>query len=163
MLLVWASKLTGKDNEMNLRHKCFLVFFTIIVLAFVLLCNLNRILLHQMMNKLENVVMADFYIIDKASVYGKLNGNGNGIQFFGAVLVEGESEESISTIVADLSGQYEEVGYAKQHNSEIKVKYLEHRTLQFSFSSFLENKQYYIIYFFNSQNPYSWPFDLAGH
>lgn len=148
---------------MNRRYRLFLVFFLIITLALVFLGNLNRILLYQMMHTLESTVTTEFRIIDKASIYGKLNGNGNGIQFFGAVLIEGESEESISTIVKELSDQYEEVSYTKQHNSEIKVKHLEHRTLQFSFSSFSENKQYFIIYFFNSQNPYSWPFDLAGH
>ena len=138
------------------------VICMVIVLVLVFLGNINNILLYQMVNKLESTVSKQTQILDKAYVYGKLNGNGNGVQYFGAVLVADTLEEEITRIVEDLSDQYEEVGYKKQNGNQIQLKCLEHRTLCFSDSSVSDNKQYYIVYFFNSQHPLSWRLDLAG-
>lgn len=134
-----------------------------VVMAVVLLLNWNNILLFQMMQKLENCVRQDVQVLDTASVYGKLEGNGNGIQFYGAILVEAETEEKVAALVAELSDRYEEVGYAKQTDNAIQNKHLEHRTLAFSYPSFSENKNYFMIWFFNSQHDFAWALDLLGH
>ena len=140
-----------------------LLCLAIVIALFVILFNWNNILLFQMMQKLENSVRQDVQVLDTASVYGKLEGNGNGIQFYGAILVEAETEEKVAALVAELSDRYEEVGYAKQTDNAIQNKHLEHRTLAFSYPSFSENKNYFMIWFFNSQHDFAWALDLLGH
>ena len=81
----------------------------------------------------------------------------------GTVLIADVPEEEIRQIVDELSGKYEVADYAKQEGNEIHLKYLEHRQPRFSQPSFAEDKEYYIIYFFESQHPLAWSLDLAGH
>lgn len=96
------------------------------------------------------------------STYGKLSGNGNGIQFFGAALVSAESEEQVRQLVAELDEDFEVVGYTRQKNRVISSKFLEHQTLYFSTLD-VSNGECYQIYFFVSDSPYSNPFDVRGH
>lgn len=96
------------------------------------------------------------------STYGKLVGNGNGIQFFGAALVSAESEEQVRQLVAELDEDFEVVGYREQTNRVISSKYLEHQTLYFTELD-VSNGECYQIYFFVSDSPYNNPFDVRGH
>ena len=142
---------------------CIIVILIVTAMVFSSCGVYNGALLNQMMWKLESAVSAKTQILDRASVHGKLNGNGNGVQFFGAVLVEGIAEEEIRQIIEQLSDEYEEVNYAQQSGNEIQLRHLEHRKPRFSYSSFAENKQYYMIYFIESEHPYANPMDLSGH
>ncbi len=101
-------------------------------------------------------------IIEEKSVYGKLNGNGNGIQYFGIVLLHKDSVENIDSLISELDAQFEFVGYSAQKDSEISSKYLEHRKLKFD-TVVAEETEYISIYFFNSWHPDSDLLDIAGH
>jgi len=102
-------------------------------------------------------------VLDSECVYGKLNGNGNGIVFFGAVLVSSESSADVDRVVEKLSSEYELVGSAPQFGTEVTLNSLEHRTVQFEYNYFSENKDYYIIFFFESDPGVVNPFDILGH
>ncbi len=92
--------------------------------------------------------------IESQSATGKLNGNGNGKQFFCAVLVYAESEETVKTLANELDQEFESVGYSLQNNKTIdnaNNKYLEHASV--SFEKFPQNSETcYVIYLFDTQS-----------
>lgn len=100
-------------------------------------------------------------IIESKSTYGKLNGNGNGINYFGAVLVKADSEDTLEKIVTELSSNYDIVEYNRQPSSQIDSYLLEHKSLSFD-KSLSPNEEYYCIYYYNSSDE-SNSFDIAGH
>lgn len=105
---------------------------------------------------------ADADIIETKSVYGKLNGNGNGIQYFGSVLIRKDSIEDVVSLVEKLDLQFEIVEYCVQDECNISSKYLEHKTLKYD-TPIDANSEYISIIFFNSKHPDSDFLDLAGH
>lgn len=105
---------------------------------------------------------ADADIIETKSVYGKLNGNGNGIQYFGAVLIRKDSIKDVVSLVEKLDLQFEIVEYCVQDECDISSKYLEHKTLKYD-SPIDADSEYISIIFFNSNHPDSCFLDIAGH
>ena len=99
-------------------------------------------------------------IIESKSVHGKLNGNGNGINYFGAVLVKANSEDEVSALMALLDAEYGTVGYKVQSGSEIESELLEHSRLRYD--SDPSGAPYYTIYYFNYSNEHSYPLDIRG-
>lgn len=104
------------------------------------------------------ILQSDIRIIETQGVYGKLNGNGNDIQFFVAVLVEAEEAE-IAALVAQIEDQYDIVGYQPQTTTQLDVPYLEHQQLRYETNMMQEN--YYTLYLFSTKG--SNPLDLLGH
>lgn len=98
------------------------------------------------------------------SAAGKLSGNGNGMQFFGAILIETElSQEELYTHY----GPYRKSDYdcivEPQTNAELTM--IEH-----GYSRHFQNwrepeppKQAYIVYTWGSGNAFFSAFDLRGH
>ena len=123
----------------------------------------NDLLLHSMVSKLDNALgrSAQVESIEVSSICGKLNGNGNGVQYFGAALVKTDSEEAVRTIVRELKEEYEVVDYCVQAEQNICVNYLEHKSLSFQYASF-QDGTYYCIYFYNSHHDLSNALDLRG-
>lgn len=105
---------------------------------------------------------ADADIIETKSVYGKLNGNGNGIQYFGSVLIRKDSIKDVVSLVEKLDLQFEIVEYCVQDECDISSKYLEHKTLKYD-SPIDADSEYISIIFFNSKHPNSDFLDEAGH
>jgi len=101
-------------------------------------------------------------ILETKSAHGKLNGNGNGTQYFGAVLAEKNSINNLDGLIAELSYKFEIVEWCEQTSKQIDSKYLEHFNLEYDIN--IPNECDYItIYFFNSSHPDSSVFDLSGH
>lgn len=105
---------------------------------------------------------ADADIIEAKSAYGKLNGNGNGVQYFGSVLIRKDSVKDIDSLVEELDGQFEIVEYCAQEGADISSKYLEHQALRYD-SPIDADSEYISIIFFNSSHSDSDLFDIAGH
>lgn len=103
---------------------------------------------------------ADADIIETKSVYGKLNGNG--IQYFGSVLIQEDSIKDVASLVEKLDLQFEIVEYCVQDECDISSKYLEHTTLKYD-SPIDADSGYISIIFFNSKHPDSDFLDVAGH
>ena len=103
--------------------------------------------------QLESSSPADTVIIESVSKAGKLTGNGNGMQYFGAVLIK-------SDLTADeLSDFYSDAIVKKQTSQKIEV--IEHVSL--SFETVIDGDNYYIVYKFGDN---SLPFanlDIRGH
>ena len=103
----------------------------------------------------------DIQIVETASVYGNLFGNGNKINYFGAVLVEKESLEDIDALIAVLDEEFEFVGYCDQKTQKVEYKYLERSNP--SYETDLSGGDYVSIMFFNSSHENTNMFDIAGH
>ena len=131
---------------------------------FSVLGNRNQRNLNALMKEFKATISeyASSDIIEEQSVYGKLNGNGNGIQYFGAVLVRKEAIEDIDALMAELDETFEIVEYAEQNESTIVSRHLQHRTLTYDTPITSENT-YVSICFYNSKHSKSSLWDLAGH
>ena len=101
-------------------------------------------------------------IVETKSVYGKLNGNGNGIQYFGVVLVRNGSIDDIDSLISALDERFEVVEYWAQEDSNITSKYLEHKTLKYD-TSISPDDELISICFYNSSHPDSDLLDIEGH
>lgn len=97
-------------------------------------------------------------IIETVSEYGKLNGNGNGINFFGAVLVKVEDPVVLDTLVS-LNKDFDVMDYYKQEKREIDLDYAEHAHLSFENLS----PDYYVVWFYQSSHPHANLLDIKGH
>lgn len=125
----------------------------------------NKYLLEDMTERLTTAIeeAQSVELIEVQSVYGKLNGNGNGIQYYGTVLVKTSSEDNVKEIVESLSDQYEELNYCIQESSAVQSKYLEHVTVEYEYSLMESEEEYYSIYFYVSHHENSNLLDIDGH
>lgn len=129
-----------------------------------LIDNSNRNHLSTMVDILSDTVKDEMHDepIEIQSVYGKLNGNGNGIQYFGAVLIEKASIENPDLLIAKLDSRFEIVGIIDQKDSKITSKYLQNKSLNYEFE-FDPGKDYISVFFYNSSYPMSNDQDVLGH
>ena len=103
--------------------------------------------------QLESSSPADTVIIESVSKAGKLVGNGNGMQYFGAVLIKSDLTPD------ELSDFYSDAIVKKQTSQKIEA--VEHG--QMSFETVIDGDNYYIVYKFGDS---SLPFanlDIRGH
>lgn len=104
---------------------------------------------------------SDIQIVEIASVYGNLCGNGNKINYFGAVLVEKDSIKDIDALIASLDNDFEFVAYCDQKTQKVEYKYLERSNP--SYETDVSGGDYVSIMFFNSRHEKSNMFDILGH
>ena len=99
-------------------------------------------------------------LIEAISQTGKLTGNGNGMQYFGAILIKSElSLEELETYYSDYRSNEWEYLVEIQEGQSIKV--IEHEALQFSEE--IEDSGYYIVYSWGSGNSLLKELDIRGH
>ena len=149
---------------MNKRKAVLMVVAAVSVLALCGMFFLNDLILLGMVNGLKSAVKKNpqVQLVETQSVCGKINGNGNGIQYFGAVLIKSDDETAVKALLEELKGEYDEVGYCVQAGQNIRSSYLEHQTLSYDHDSF-QDATYYSIYFYNSHCNLSNPLDLRGY
>ena len=125
-----------------------------------LLANWNYILLRGLVSDFKSELRAakGIEIVETVSDYGKLNGNGNGINYFGAVLVKAENPDVLDTLVS-LNKDFDVMDYYKQEKREIDLNYAEHAHLSFENLS----TDYYVVWFYQGEHPMSNPLDIKGH
>jgi len=101
-------------------------------------------------------------IIDSKSACGKISGNGNGMEFYGAVLVKAECEEDVEELVSSIDDDYNKVGYYIQADKQIDASPIDgHIFLEYeSFPN--DGKTYYTVYYFTSHK-LSTEFDIRAH
>ena len=99
-------------------------------------------------------------LIEAISQTGKLTGNGNGMQYFGAILIKSElSLEELETYYSDYRSNEWEYLVEIQEGQSIEV--IEHKALQFSEE--IEDGGYYIVYSWGSGNSLLKELDMRGH
>ena len=98
-------------------------------------------------------------LIEAISQTGKLTGNGNGMQYFGAILIKSElSLEELDDYYSDYrSSEWE---YLVEVQEEQSVEMIEHGGLQFSEE--IKDNSYYIVYSWGSGNSLLRELDIRG-
>ena len=99
--------------------------------------------------------------LEVKGVYGKLNGNGNGIAFFGAALVNQDTVSDTDALLAALDADFEIVGTLEQDGRKVDSKYLQHKSLYFN--THIQGGGPVITIYFYTTHPDSNPNDPAGH
>lgn len=99
-------------------------------------------------------------LIESLSQAGKLTGNGNGMQYFGAILIR--SELSLEELEAYYSGYRSNEWECLVETQEGQfIGMIEHRVLQFSEE--INDSGYYIVYSWGSGNSLLEELDIRGH
>ena len=99
-------------------------------------------------------------LMESLSQAGKLTGTGNGMQYFGAILIKSElSLEELETYYSDYRSNEWECLVETQEGQSIEV--IEHKALQFSEE--IEDGGYYIVYSWGSGNSLLKELDIRGH
>ena len=99
-------------------------------------------------------------LIESLSQAGKLTGNGNGMQYFGAILIRSElSLEELETYYSDYRSNEWEYLVEIQKGQSIEV--IDHGGLQFSEE--IKGSGYYIIYSWGSGDSLLKELDMRGH
>ena len=102
----------------------------------------------------------DTRLVETAYAAGKLTGNGNGMQYFGAVLLQsGLSLAELEAHYADCAQHDWECCVEPQADSAIRA--VEHGSLRLDTS--VSGEGYYIVYSWGSGLPFFQEFDLRGH
>ena len=98
--------------------------------------------------------------IESLSRAGKLTGNGNGMQYFGAILIRSElSLEELDAYYSDYRSNKWEYLVETQEGQHIEV--IDHGTLQFTEE--IKDSGYYIVYSWGSGNSLLEELDIRGH
>lgn len=132
------------------------------VILFCILCPIvNNISAKHIIVDIESVPLPqDTQMAEQFSQAGKLVGNGNGMQFFGAILIESELS------LEDLDKHYSLYrkspwDYIVEVQDTQTVDAIEHGT--YSFETDVSNGKFYIVYSWgNGISPFQ-DFDLRGH
>lgn len=99
-------------------------------------------------------------LIESLSEAGKLTGNGNGMQYFGVILIRSElSLEELDAYYSDYRSNEWEYLVETQEGQSIEV--IDHGTLQFT--EVIKNSGYYIVYSWGSGNPLLEELDIRGN
>lgn len=98
-------------------------------------------------------------LIEAISQTGKLTGNGNGMQYFGAILIRSElSLEELNTYYSDYRSN--EWDYLVEVQEGRSVEVIDHGTLQFSEE--IKDSGYYIVYSWGNGNSLLKELDIRG-
>ena len=92
-------------------------------------------------------------LVESVSKAGKLTGNGNGMQYFGAMLIKSE-------LTLDELSAFYSVAVVKKQTSQ-KIEVVEHE--QMSFETVIDGDDYYIVYMFDGSSSFFANLDIRGH
>lgn len=120
----------------------------------------NNIRLYFIENELVNSKMpANTEIVEKQSICGKLNGNGNGMNYLATILIK--SDLSLEA----LQKHFFNYNVVKQENKNFTDPILEHRAIEYNkVNSEIDFAKYYVIYSYSVAGVGTiWEFDLRAH
>ena len=150
------------------RQKWIILIIAAVLLTSVLTgCSWNQNLLNGMHSKFERLIRqnSEFKMLDSVKEYGKLNGNGNGFDYFGAVLVEldsPEQESELKTLCESVLGQHYFIAdYFRQTGQLLETRHVQHARLEYKYNV-TEDKLFYTIFFLTNSKFTNW-FDLKGY
>ena len=143
-------------------NKAIIVFLVVIVLivGFIISIPLvNNYSANNVEQELLRIALPDnTEMIESLSIAGKVVGNGNGMQYFGAILIK--SEHTLDELFNYYSGKVDHVAVNKQKTQKIEV--IDH-SLSFSSNIDEEDDDYFIVYLFGDGIfPFS-ELDIRGH
>ena len=100
-------------------------------------------------------------IVDSLSAAGKLTGNGNGMQYFAAILLRADaSPEELEAHYAAYRRSPWDAVTTEQHGTAVEC--IEHGDMHFDYTP-LAGERYYIVYTWADSLPFFAQIDLRGH
>lgn len=98
--------------------------------------------------------------VESVSLAGKLVGNGNGMQYFGAILINSElSLDQLSEYYKGYSNQTSK--FTVENQKDQKVQVVEHKNL--SFKTDIKTDNFYIVYTWGSNDGLFDELDIRGN
>lgn len=144
------------------KIKNILISVLLLVILFFIMCPIvNDISAKKVMNDISSIPLPEnTQIVEKFSQAGKLTGNGNGMQFIGAVLVKSNlSLEEMDKYYSAYRETEWDCIVKQQETKEIDI--IEHGS--FSFQTDVSNGHYYVIYSWGEGIFPFRDFDLRGN
>ena len=137
------------------------VIFLLVILFFSSCPIVNNISAKRIIADIESAPLPqNTHAVESFSQAGKLVGNGNGMQFFGAILIE--SDLSLEELNKYYSLYRETLwDYIVKVQDTRNIDIIEHGT--FSFETDVSNGNFYIVYSWGSGISPFQDFDLRGH
>lgn len=145
--------------------KILLIAITILILFIPLIIKVSNDNIAKNVEKNLKVTSLpnDSELVDSISISGKLTGNGNGMQYFGAILIKTDlSEDELN----DYYNQFrkDEWSYILKKQNSNKIDVIEHGNYRFEKYNKEDEEKYYIIYSWGSaKNDFLVELDLRGH
>lgn len=137
-------------------------FVVVLIIVFEISIPLvNNYIAARVANRLKNIPLPEeTEYVESISQAGKLVGNGNGMQYFGCILVRSElNEEELQAYYA--GHMDEDMGCGVEVQSEQMISFIDHR--QPMFRTEIQGEKYFIIYTFVDGPGGILDFDLRGH
>ena len=149
-----------------------LAIIIVIVACLIIVLTSNDRTLNKFSNQLFNMLLPEkTTLIEKHNICGKLNGNGNGMDFLACILIETDLDiyqlkdyyENIKFENAKKNHGFSvEVHVVKVLNNELQTEYLEHGSIVFSrINDNSDFEKYFAIFIYDGG--YSSIFDIRGH
>lgn len=165
-------KVIKSINRICMRSRWILqlVITCLIIGLFVLMFNYNNFVLTKFSSQLfEMDLPEDIHTIEKYKVRGKLNGNGNGMDFFACILVKTERMQKELQNYLDnqeftpaKNHETVETEVIKLQSNRLETKYVEHEEIVFeTIKNQVDFDDYYVLIIYDGG--YSADFDLLGH
>lgn len=141
-----------------------------IIGLFLLFLNYNDLVLTKFSSQLFEIDLPDdIHLIEKYKVRGKLNGNGNGMDFFACILVKTEcSQKEINDYINNYkfnpakNHEIVEIEVIKLHSNRLETKYVENKEIVFKTIKDNDDfNDYYVLSIYDGG--YSADFDILGH
>lgn len=150
----------------DMRKIIKIITFIIIILIFLLSISIivsNDNISKKVEKGLKSIPLpSNSKLIDSISASGKLTGNGNGMQYFGAILIKTElNEEDLEKYYKEYRKGMWDCFIKKQNSSEIDV--IEHGSYSFKNFDGDESLNYYIIYSWGNSENDLLDLDIRGH
>ena len=144
------------------KIKIFFILAVLIAIGIIIsIPFLNNHIAYKVEKKLsETPLPPKTELVDSLSQAGKLTGNGNGMQYFGVILIRSDlSLDELDAYYSDYrSNEWE---YLVEVQEEESIKVIDHEMLKFSEE--IKDSGYYIVYSWGSGKSLLEELDIRGH
>ena len=116
------------------------------------------------MSRLSDAGGGDIVVVEQQSACGKLCGNGNGMQFFSAVLLHASSDvrlEIIDQAIDALQLEFDDAGALEINDASPDIPCVDHAYIQFDHFGEDDMGKYIVVYIFDSDSGSD--FDIRAH
>jgi len=138
---------------------CIVVIICTLIIAEIIVCPIiNDFVAKNVVKDIQKIELPEETVfIESISDAGKLCGNGNGMDYFGAILIQ--SDLSFDELKEYYSIYEGKIFIEPQTRKDITV--IEHDSI--SFKTNVSGDDYYIVYSWGNYNGIASEFDLRGH
>ncbi len=137
------------------------VFILAIILMIISIPLINNFQAYKVKKELLNIALPEkTEIVESLSKAGKLSGNGNGMQYFGAMLIRSDLPfEDLETYYA----KYAENGWDGPFVEKPNGQVFDVTNWPIRFSASIDSQNYYIVYLWGGKSSVFLDFDIRGH